>query len=40
MTGLLNAKTRYSTLLEGGSLEDQLTEAETDFIEWRLAQGV
>ena len=28
------------TLLEGGSLEDQLTEAETDFIEWRLAQGV
>ena len=28
------------TLLEGGLLKDQLTEAETAFIEWRLAQGV
>ena len=29
-----------ATLLEGGLLKDQLTEAETAFIEWRLAQGV
>lgn len=28
------------TLLEGGLLKDQLTEAETAFIEWRLAQDV
>ena len=28
------------TLLEGGLLKDQLKEAETAFIEWRLAQGV
>ena len=29
-----------ATLLESGLLKDQLTEAETAFIEWRLAQDV